>query len=210
MDSHAVRATYGSLDGFSSADSPAPGTDRDLLLRVREGDERALGALYDRWSTFVHSSVLGTVADADDAAEVVEEVFWQVWREAHRYREARGAFATWLLTIARSRALDRARVRKRRQDRELHPGPGSLAGFAAPGDPLQTTESAERRAIVADALRALPPDQREAVELAYYRGMSQSEIAAHTGLPLGTVKTRARLALRRLREKLTILREAAP
>jgi RNA polymerase sigma-70 factor (ECF subfamily) len=189
---------------------PGPGEDRELVRRVSAGEEDALAALYDRWSTLVHSVVSQTVADADDAAEVVEEVFWQAWRQAGRYREERGAVSTWLAVMARSRALDRVRARRRVRETESPAAPGALLAIPAEGDPLQGAESAERREIVALALGALPADQRETVELAYFRGMSQSEIAAHTGQPLGTIKTRARLALRKLRDRLSVLREAAP
>ncbi|HEX2188596.1 MAG TPA: sigma-70 family RNA polymerase sigma factor [Longimicrobiaceae bacterium] len=188
----------------------AGGRDCELVRRMAAGDQAALAALYDRWSTLVHSVAARRVADAEDAAEVVEEVFWQAWRQAGEYREGRGAVSTWLGMIARSRAHDRLRSRRRERETETPAGLAVLQGFPAADDPALGAERAERRDLVERALGTLPADQREAVELAYFRGMSQSEIAAHTGQPLGTVKTRARLALQKLREKLSALREAAP
>lgn len=178
---------------------------------MTSGDEAALATLYDRWSTLVHSVAAQTLADADDAAEVVEEVFWQAWRQAGRYQEGRGAVSTWLGMIARSRALDRVRSRRKAREVEAPVGTAALHAFPAAGeDPALGAESAERSRLVSLAMGSLPPEQRETVELAYFRGMSQSEIAAHTGQPLGTIKTRARLALQKLREKLAALREVAP
>ncbi len=194
----------------SSLLSPTPESrDHELLRRMAGGEEAALAALYDRWSTLVHSVAVHVVTDADDAAEVVEEVFWQAWRQAGDYREGRAAVSTWLAMIARSRALDRVRLRRRFRENGSPAGAAELAALPADpsGDPLRGAESSERSAIVARALRALPADQRETVELAYFRGMSQTEIAAHTGQPLGTVKTRVRLAFQKLRDGLSVLRE---
>jgi RNA polymerase sigma-70 factor (ECF subfamily) len=189
--------------------------DRDLIRRMAAGDESALGALYDRWVTLVHSLVLRLLADADEAEDVVEEVFWQAWRQAARYEESRGAVSTWLTTIARSRALDRLRARRRRQEEAWSQiGFGDMESITLPApaadNPLAGAEQAERRAFVARALTALPPEQRETIELAYFGGLSQSEIAERTGQPLGTVKTRVRLAMEKLRESLSMLREGAP
>src|SRR5918912_2660756 len=186
--------------------------DRYLIRLMASGDEGALGALYDRWVTLVHSLVLRLLADADEAEDVVEETFWQAWRQAERYEQERAAVYTWLTTIAGSRALDRLRARRRRQEEAW-----SQLGFSdvesitlsapAADNPLAGAEQAERRAIVARALTALPPEQRETIELAYFGGLSQSEIAEQTGQPLGTVKTRVRLAMEKLRESLSMLRE---
>jgi len=196
----------------SPALSPSPESrDHELLRRMAAGEEAALAALYDRWSTLVHSVAVHVLADADDAAEVVEEVFWQAWRQAGDYREGRAAVSTWLAMIARSRALDRVRSRRRFRETGSPAGDAAIAALPADpeGDPLRGAESSERSAIVARALRALPDEQRETVELAYFRGMSQTEIAAYTGQPLGTVKTRVRLAFQKLRDGLSVLREVA-
>ena len=189
--------------------SPTGSEDHALLRRMAAGDEAALAALYDRWSTLVHSVAAHVLSDPDDAAEVVEETFWQAWRRAAGYEEGRGAVSTWLAMIARSRALDRVRSRRRSREAEAPVTPAELAAFAAEGDPLQGAETEERSRIVALALGALPAEQRETVELAYFRGMSKTEIAEYTGQPLVTVKTRVRLALQKLRDRLSVLREVA-
>lgn len=178
------------------------------------GDEQALGALYDRWVTRVHAVVFQLLGDADDAEDVTEEAFWQAWRQAGRYDAARGSPAAWLVAIARSRALDRLRARRRRLEIEL-PQPATASDTPAPElatgrpDPLAGAEAAERRDRVVAALSALPPEQCETIRLAYFGGLSQVEIAERMGQPLGTVKTRVRLALDKLRESLSMLRDEA-
>lgn len=173
------------------------------------GDEAALGALYDRWSPLVHSVVMRVVNDGDDAEELVEETFWQAWRQAGRYDASRGGISGWLVVMARSRALDRVRLRgwQRASAAESMDGAGAPEPVVDVGGPLDAAEMDETRRIVRAALERLPAEQRETVEMAYFRGMSQTEIAAATGQPLGTVKTRARLALQKLREALSVLRE---
>ena len=185
--------------------------DRALVRRMAAGDETALGALYDRWQALVHSVALQVTGDRDDAEEVVEEAFWQAWRQAGRYEETRGSISTWLTMIARSRALDRVRARRRaREERmdgvtEADEAAASFDGAFA--GPLDSAMADEMRRLVAEAVAKLPPEQRQTVEMAYFRGMSQTEIAEATGQPLGTVKTRARLALQKLRDSLAVLRE---
>ncbi|HEX5727489.1 MAG TPA: sigma-70 family RNA polymerase sigma factor [Longimicrobiaceae bacterium] len=183
------------------------GDDHSLVRGMAAGDEPAFAALYDRWSAAVHSVALHVVGDADEAEDVVEDTFWQAWRQAAGYRPERGTVATWLLTIARSRALDRVRARKRRREEATDALPDVPAGEEA--DPLRGVELAELRTTVRAALDALPAEQRRALELAYFGGMSQTEIAAHTAPPLGTVKTRVRLGLAKLREALAGLSPAA-
>jgi RNA polymerase sigma-70 factor (ECF subfamily) len=182
--------------------------DADLLRRMASGDESALGALYDRWSAQVHALVLHLLRDGDEAEDVVEEVFWQAWRQAARYESARGTVATWMLTIARSRALDRLRARRRLREEPMPETASDTEIDERAEDPSVFTEAGERRKIVRAALEALPQEQREALELAYFGGLSQTEIAEKTGLPLGTVKTRMRLAMLKLKERLSVLRES--
>ena len=177
-----------------------------LIRRMCDADETALGALYDRWARSLYSLVFHLLKDADEAEDVVEETFWQAWRKASSYEPSRGAVSTWLLTIGRRRALDRLRAKSRRKEESTHSG--VLADIASPAsDPLQMVESSERRSNVLTALRELPAEQREVLELGYFQGLSQSEIADTTGQPLGTVKTRMRLAMQKLREPLSMYRE---
>lgn len=205
------------MNPSSSSDTYGPGErEAALVRRMAEGDEAALGTLYDQWVTLVHSLVVHLLRDREEAEEVVEETFWQAWRQASRYDASRGAVSTWLSTIARSRALDRLRARRRVREEpfsQLSPeGEGDRHEPAADAarDPLAAAEAAERRSLVRSALDGLPPEQREVLEMSYFGGYSQSEIAERTGLPLGTVKTRARLALEKLRDRLSMLHEGAP
>jgi RNA polymerase sigma-70 factor (ECF subfamily) len=202
-------------DSLPSRESD-PAVDRDLVRRMQSGDERALGDFYDRWFPVVNGLVLRMVKSASDAEDVVEETFWQAWRQADRFAADRGSVQTWLLTIARSRSLDRLRSLKRRREDSIDDvSPASGASGLSPdsalpassSDPLRTAELHERSELVRAALAELPREQREALELGYFGGLSQSEIAEQTGLPLGTVKTRMRLALLKLRERLALLRE---
>jgi RNA polymerase sigma-70 factor (ECF subfamily) len=188
---------------------PALSDDGALVRRMAAGDESALGLLYDRWSPLLHSVARRILSDPDDAEEVLEEAFWQAWRQAGRYEEGRGGVSTWLTMMVRSRALDRVRARGRMREERwaVLPEPSSADAFDAPAAPDALTERSEERRMIEAAVARLPPEQRETVELAYFRGMSQSEIAAALGQPLGTVKTRARLALQKLRESLVVLRE---
>lgn len=201
---------------YDSPGSPPPAgpdpreEERALLRRIAEGDEAALGALYDRCSPRVHSLVLQILGNPDDAEEVVEETFWQVWRQSARYEVARGSVATWLVMIARSRALDRLRARRgvREERGDLPLDAADAPDTAGETDtPLEEAERTERGALVRNALSRLPVEQRKTLELAYFHGLSQSEIAARTGEPLGTVKTRVRLAMGKLREMLSMLGE---
>lgn len=179
--------------------------DSAIVQRMALGEDAALGALYDRWADSVHALVSRIVRDDAEAEEVVEAVFWQAWQQAARYTGDRGSPAAWLLSIARSRALDRLRTLRRR--REEQPVDETVfAAAPAMDDPLAELDAADRARHVSGALAALPPEQRQVLELAYFEGLSQTEIAAQLDVPLGTIKTRARLALRKLRDHLHLLR----
>lgn len=196
----------------------AADTDAALVARMAAGDEQALGALYDRYATTVHTIAYYLLGQADEAEDAVEETFWQAWREASRYDASRGAVSTWLSTIGRSRSLDRKRAMRRRAEDPIDstdsaapptPDAADRADSMAPAaSPQQNSEAAERARDIASALAKLPAEQREVIELAYFGGLSQSEIATRTSLPLGTVKTRARLALEKLRAPLAMHRES--
>ena len=189
-----------------------PADDAALVARMRDGDERALGELYDRWEDAVRVCALNIVDEGAEAEDVVEDVFWQAWRQSARFDANRGSVGAWLLTIARSRALDRARARRRTREtsglEELDRS-GAEAAVSTSTDPLADAERGERSRMVRDALRDLPAEQRESLELAYFEGLSQTEIAERTGYPLGTVKTRMRLAMQKLRDSLSALGEPA-
>lgn len=189
-----------------SGETRSNADDVALIRRMVDADETALGALYDRWSRSLYSLVLHLLRDPDEAEDVVEETFWQAWKKASAYEPSKGAVSTWLLTIGRRKALDRLRANKRKREDPV----GSQGIFAdlpsGEPDPSQDMEGAELRRHVHAALRGLPAEQREVLVLGYFRGLSQSEIADSTGQPLGTVKTRMRLAMQKLREPLSMHR----
>ncbi len=184
--------------GATPAGEPA---DLELVERVRQGDQAALDLLYKRYSSPVYSLVWRILQSPEEAEDVALDVFWQVWRQADRYDPARGAPPAWIFTLARSRAIDRLRARNRREDRnvsiddpELNIDP--LDENAAPDEVVSFRQS---RDAVRAAMAKLSTVQREAVELAFLRGMTHVEIAEKLGQPLGTVKTRIRQGLIRLR-----------
>lgn len=189
-----------------SGETRSNADDVALIRRMVDADETALGALYDRWVRSLYSLVLHLLKDPDEAEDVVEETFWQAWRKASSYEPSKGAVSTWLLTIGRRKALDRIRAKKRHKEDPI----GRDSAFAdLPStalDPLQDAEGAELREHVRTALKELPAEQREVLELGYFNGMSQSEIADAIGQPLGTIKTRMRLAMQKLREPLSMHR----
>lgn len=194
-----------------SAVAQSASDDGKVLQRMAAHDEAALGEFYDRWNPLVHAVVLRILRQREDVEDVVEEVFWQAWRQADRYQTTRGSVQTWLLTIARSRALDRVRSLNRLREDSIEGEEGEFVSqLASTGDPAMDVESGERRALVIAALDTLPAEQRQALEMGYFGGFSQSEIAERTGQPLGTIKTRMRLAMQKLREHLQVLREEAP
>lgn len=168
---------------------------------ILEGRTEALEALYDRYAGTTYSIALRILGDRGAAEEVVQDTFVALWRRAGSYDASYGRVYSWLLRIARNRAIDELRRRKvtgRGGDRlGLNEDP------QGPEEPhIEAAVSAELRSTVGDALDELPVDQREVVELAYMGGLSQREISERTGLPLGTIKTRTRLALRKLRRLL--------
>jgi RNA polymerase sigma-70 factor (ECF subfamily) len=163
-----------------------------LLQRLTGGDPAALGEFYDLYAGLVNGLALRILRNTAEAEDVVQEVFVQVWRQAERYDPGRGSAEAWLCTIARSRALDRLR---RRASRREEPGDALPAGASE-------RPRTEEALAVREALESLSSDQRSALELAYYEGLTQSEIADRLGQPLGTVKTRIRTAMIRLRDVL--------
>ncbi len=175
--------------------------DEAALERIARGDHDALAELYDRHARPVYSLALRILQNPSDAEDIVQEVFSQAWREAARYDRLRGAVAAWLLTLARSRAIDRLRARRARPENAAdHRAVVNVADLGLPPD-LQVLSS-EQIACVRAALGELPVLQRVAIELAYYEGLTHVEIAARLEQPLGTVKTRIRLALIKLRDAL--------
>jgi RNA polymerase sigma-70 factor (ECF subfamily) len=171
----------------------------ELIQRLAAGDRDAFGRFYDRYAPLVYPLVLRIVRDRADAADVLQEVFWEAWQNAATYDRARGTPEAWMITRARARAIDRVRAVRRRTETFVPPlDDGVMA--AAPEAGGDAASRAMDRGIVGAALAQLPAAQREAIELAYYAGLTQTEIAEQLRQPLGTVKTRIRLGLERLRD----------
>ena len=185
----------GGYDG--RMDIPANAADQALLARVSGGDAAALRTLYDVCAGRAMSIAYRVLASRSEAEEVVQETFVQVWRQAASYDASRGGAMAWVATIVRSRALDRLRSRAASERAVARSEDDPDAQPTAPA-PAEVAAQRELRAQVMAALAALPVEQRSAIELAYYEGLSHSEIAARLGDPLGTVKTRVRLGLAKL------------
>lgn len=191
----------------SPPNQPAPegGAEKrqeELIRGAASGDEQALASLYEATSRTVYGLLLRILSDAPAAEEVLLDVYEQVWRQAAQYSRERGSPLAWLTTIARSRAIDRLRRGRREQQHTEPLDSVAASAHSVESNAEEYVRAGEVRAVVRKALEALAPEQREVIELAYYGGMSHSEIAAARGLPLGTVKTRTRLGLIRLREML--------
>jgi RNA polymerase sigma-70 factor (ECF subfamily) len=178
--------------------------DLATLARMAKGDHDALGELYDRYARPVYSLALRILQDHAEAEDVVQEVFSQAWSQASRYDTSRGSAAAWLLNIARSRAIDRLRSRRARPDNTADSGAALNVPDLAVSQDMQLL-SAEQIARLKRALQQLPVIQRIALELAYYEGLTHAEIADRLEQPLGTIKTRIRQAVIRLRESMAEL-----
>jgi RNA polymerase sigma factor (sigma-70 family) len=175
-------------------------SDEALLALVSRGDDAALGQLYDRYGRIAYGLALRIVRDRALAEDAVQEGFLAVWRSAGTFRAEHGKPSTWILTLVHRRAVDLVRREERRRA-----DPIDEVAQHDPAGSEATDEEAWLRAqrqVVQEALRKLPPDQREAIELAYYGGFTQSELAERLGQPLGTIKSRMFAGLRRLRELL--------
>jgi RNA polymerase sigma factor (sigma-70 family) len=174
---------------------PAPQrTDEELVEAVARADEDALGELYDRFGRVAYGLAYKILQDATLAEDALQEAFLQIWRGAGSYRPERAKASTWLLTFVHRRAVDLVRREQRRRTVQLDPLPESSGSGAD-----EEVVALSRREIVQDALRRLPAEQREAIELAYYGGLTQSELATKLDLPLGTIKSRMFSGLQRLR-----------
>ena len=179
-----------------------------LLPAVAHGDLTAFEQLYDRHSSTLYALLLRILANPDDAQEVLQETFVKAWTNAKMFDAVRGSDVAWLISIARSRGIDRLRSRRIRGDREDEAGRElSLSfGFVEKRTGADDAIQSEERRAVRGALAELPEAQRLALALAYFEGLSQSEIAGKLGEPLGTIKTRMQLGMKKLRESLKAFR----
>jgi RNA polymerase sigma-70 factor (ECF subfamily) len=172
-------------------------TDESLLARVASGDDDALGSLYDRFGRVAYGLALRILRDERLAEDAVQEAFLAVWRQAASFRPERANARSWVLTFVHRRAVDLVRREERRRAEPLEP-----EAEAATGSTAEAVELRRRREAVQRALAQLPEEQRRPIELAYYGGFSQSELAERLGEPLGTIKSRMFTGLKRLRELL--------
>jgi len=178
--------------------SPAPRPDAAeemrLVARVRTGDQQALAELYDRYSSVVYAVALRVLQDAAAAEDVLQDIFLRLWRNPDAFDASRGSLAAWLAVIARHRSIDRLRQRRPETDIEK-------CVITSSADLRDQTERSLVIEKVRSALGEMNPDQRKALEMAFFQGLTHVEIAEKTGEPLGTIKTRIRSALRQLRAK---------
>ena len=172
--------------------------DSALVERIMAGEEGALSALYDRYAGMLFAMLVRILKDTSAAEEVLQDLFLQLWRGASRFDSGRGSLPAWLLVIGRNRALSRLRRRERREILE-DPEEFSLESVPSAGDLEDEAARTQLMQRLRGAMATLPPEQKEALELAYFEGMTQTEIAARTGSPLGTVKSRVRAAMQSLK-----------
>src|SRR5271169_6565211 len=178
----------------SSATRTEAGDDMRLVARIRAGDQQALSELYDRYANVVYGVALRILQDTGAAEDILQDIFLQLWRRPDAFDSSRGSLTAWLAVIARHRSIDRLRKRRPESDIEdcvITSGPDLR-------DETERTLVVEK---IRGALAEMNPDQRTALEMAFFQGLTHSEIAAKTGEPLGTIKTRIRSGLQQLRAR---------
>jgi len=174
-----------------------------LLAAAARGDKAALAGLYDQLSGPLYSLASRMLGDSAEAQDLLQDIFVQVWRTAATYEPGRGTVFSWMATLTRNRAIDRIRMRKRRAEALANVAPElQPAAPAGAGDAADSLWLREKSQAVRDALAALAPDQQQAIELAFFSGLTQQEIAARLNEPLGTIKARIRRGLLRLKDRL--------
>jgi RNA polymerase sigma-70 factor (ECF subfamily) len=202
---HSIMMAHPDKERASRVDDRQPPTSPDdltLMQAIAARDESAMRTLYDRHSALIHSLCLRILHDRQEAEDVMIDVFWELWNKSDRFDAARSSVSTYLVLLARSRALDRVRSRSKLKSEPID--------NAAPlsTEPPMSVELDERRKLVKQTLAALDSAQREALECAFYDGLSHSEIAAKLNRPLGTIKTCIRQGMIRLRDALRVLDDA--
>ena len=185
---------------FSTSHTISP----ELLKKVAAGDQTAFSQMYDQSSSVLFSLTLRILGDKDEAAELLQEVYMEIWRHANRFNEGRGSPLAWMVILTRSRAIDRLRSRqwKSRGSTDSIDESTPEVAFTSGNDPLEFSAQRELRKHVEGAMGELPEEQRQSLELAFYGGLSHREIADQLHEPVGTIKTRIRLAMKKLKSTL--------
>jgi RNA polymerase sigma-70 factor (ECF subfamily) len=182
---------------------PIP-SDEELMHGLRLQDPDALSQLYDRYSSVLKALIMRIVHNEAESEDLLQEIFMEIWNHSQNYMQERGKALGWMVTLARRRSIDRLRKRlsyaraEERLQHETEQQPGAWIHHSVDDD----LEASDMRAVLRKVMEALPAAQREAIEFAYFQGMSQREIAAHTGIPLGTIKTRLELGLKKISDGL--------
>jgi RNA polymerase sigma-70 factor (ECF subfamily) len=175
--------------------------ERVLIKRIKAGDNKALEELYDLYKSLLFGMIISIVKKREEAEDVLQEVFMRIWEKAHTFDENRGNVYSWIVTLTRNKAIDRIRSKgyktQKKATTSVDEPEFSLEGDKF--DPLETTIFSDRAELVKKALEEIPEKQREIIKVAYYGGMTQSEISEHLDIPLGTVKTRTRQGLIKLK-----------
>ena len=188
------------LDGDGLRNRSGDVDDASLLRLIQQGEQDAVAVLYDRYGGIAYGLAFRITANAATAQDVVQDAFVSLWKQAPRFDPERGQVRSWLLTIVHHRAVDAVRRRAGRPERPLPEGPEEFV--ATVGRPEELAEMVLDAEAVREAVRQVPEEQRRVIEMAYFMGMTHVEIAAETGAPLGTVKSRLRIGLEKMREYL--------
>ncbi|MBI4530519.1 MAG: sigma-70 family RNA polymerase sigma factor [Candidatus Latescibacteria bacterium] len=180
------------------------------MARIVERDGSALGLLYDRYARILYSVALRITGDTAEAEDTLQEVFLQVWTHPDLFDPEHGNLSRWLIAMSRNRSIDRLRARQAREHRHVRAGEEEDVWVlpSSPIDPFEALQTEERHTLITKALQALSTEQRRAIEMAYFEGLTQSEIAEKLGIPLGTIKTRIRLGMIKLRDMLSAADES--
>lgn len=211
MNPHADQTSYPLVDGPKTTSdrrtvtTPEADADATLLELIRDRDQAALAKLYDRHARLLYSLILRIVEDRTDAEEVMQDTFLRIWNQAGTFDPSRGVAAAWMITIARRLAIDRTRSRghaARHREVTLEASANTPGTTVTPDHEARMEKEAQAQS-VNQALGTLDSSQRDVIELAYFEGLSHGRIAERLQLPLGTVKTRIRSAMKNLRERLT-------
>lgn len=205
MDQRNIEGTAASKHLHQGSGGYSQLRDEELMFLLCRRDVQAFETLYDRYGDLVFSVALRILGDVAAAEDAVQDVFLRLWRRPDTYNTERGRFLTWLLSVTRNRAIDERRIQGRRLKHEAAPASpqleATLTGEA--GDPELSAVLADEREAIRNALASIPAEQRQVILLAYFSGLTQQEIATQLGQPLGTVKTRLRLGMQKLRAALT-------